>query len=226
SRLVRSLLTGSEPATETMAAARRAKPAAGAIFVVDDDRETREAMHVLLTDAGYQAKTYPTAPAFLNSVRADDKGCLVTDVRMPGVNGLEMLAQLAAAGSTMPAIVITGQGDIAMAVQAMRAGAVDFIEKPVAPEALLAGLDRAFRMAESPARRSTRRAEAAMRVASLTKREREVMDLVVAGEANKVIAARLGISQRTVETHRATVMQKLKARSISELVRLVLETGE
>ena len=226
SRLVQSLLTGSEPATETTAAARRAKPAAGAIFVVDDDRETREAMQVLLTDAGYQAKTYPSARAFLNSVRAEDKGCLVTDVRMPGVNGLEMLAQLAAAGGKMPAIVITGQGDIAMAVQAMRAGAVDFIEKPVAPEALLAALDRAFRMTESPAERSARHAEAAMRVASLTKRDREVMDLVVAGEANKVIAARLGISQRTVETHRATVMQKLKARSISELVRLAIAAGK
>ena len=183
-------------------------------------------MHVLLTDAGYQAKTYASARAFLNSVRAEDKGCLVTDVRMPGMNGLEMLGQLAAAGNKMPAIVITGQGDIAMAVQAMRAGAVDFIEKPVGSEALLAAIDRAFRLADSPAKRSARRAEAAMRVASLTKREREVMDLVVAGKANKVIAARLGINQRTVESHRAAVMKKLGAQSISDLVRLAIAAGE
>jgi len=171
-------------------------------------------------------KTYARAQTFLDSVRAEDKGCVIADIRMPGMNGLEMLARLAAADSKMPAIVITGQGDIAMAVQAMRAGAVDFIEKPVSPEALLAALDRAFRLAETPSERSARRAEANMRVASLTKREREVMDLAVAGEANKVIAARLGISQRTVETHRATVMKKLGARSIADLVRLAIATGE
>jgi len=142
------------------------------------------------------------------------------------MNGLEMLARLAEADSKVPAIVITGQGDIAMAVQAMRAGAVDFIEKPVSPEALLAALDRAFRLAQSPAERSARRAEAIMRVASLSKREREVMDLVVAGGANKVIAARLGINQRTVETHRAAVMKKLKAQSIADLVRLAIAAGE
>jgi two-component system, chemotaxis family, CheB/CheR fusion protein len=224
-RLAQRLLAGSGHAAETATAAQPSEGAARAIFVVDDDRETRDAMRVLLTDAGYRVKTYARAQTFLNSVRAEDKGCLITDVRMPGMNGLEMLAQLVAAKSKMPAIVITGQGDIAMAVQAMRAGAVDFIEKPVSAEALLAALDRSFRLAESPAERSARRAEAIMRVASLSKREREVMDLVVAGEANKVIAARLGISQRTVETHRSTVMKKLKTRSIADLVRLAVVAG-
>ena len=226
SRLVQRLLAGSEHARDTAVAAQPSKGDAGAIFVVDDDRETRDAIRVLLTDAGYRVKTYASAQAFLNSVRAEDKGCLIADIRMPGMNGLEMLARLAAADSKMPAIVITGHGDIAMAVQTMRAGVVDFIEKPVSPEALLAALDRAFRLAESPAERSARRADANMRIASLTKRDREVMDLVVAGEANKVIAARLGISQRTVETHRATVMKKLKARSFADLVRLAIAAGE
>jgi|SRR5271166_4099533 len=226
SRLVQRLLVGSEHARETAIAAQPSKGAAGVIFVVDDDRETRDAIRALLTDAGYQVKTYARAQTFLNSVRAEDKGCLITDVRMPGLNGLEMLARLAAADSKIPAIVITGQGDIAMAVQTMRAGAVDFLEKPVSPEALLAALDRAFRLAESPAERSARRAEAIMRVASLSKREREVMDLVVAGQANKVIAARLGINQRTVETHRAAVMKKFGARSISDLVRLAIAAGQ
>jgi two-component system CheB/CheR fusion protein len=226
SRLVQRLLLGSEAATATEATAQPTASTDGAIFVVDDDRETREAMRVLLTDAGHPVKTYASAQAFMKSLRPEDTGCLITDVRMPGMNGLEMLARLAAADSKMPAIVITGQGDIAMAVQAMRAGAVDFIEKPVGPEALLAALDRAFRLAGSPAERSAQRAEANMRLASLSKRECEVMDLVALGEANKVIAARLGISQRTVETHRAKVMKKLKARSIADLVRLAIAAGE
>jgi two-component system, chemotaxis family, CheB/CheR fusion protein len=222
SRLVQRLLAGSEPATETVVPAQLAKSRLGAIFVVDDDRETRDAMRILLTDAGYTVKTYASASKFLNSFHPEDKGCLITDVRMPGMNGLEMLARLTAAGSKTPAIVITGQGDIAMAVKTMRAGAVDFIEKPVGSEALFAALGRARRIASSPEERSARRAEAIMRVASLTKREREVMDLVVAGEANKAIAARLRLSQRTVETHRASVMKKLGARSISDLVRLAI----
>jgi two-component system CheB/CheR fusion protein len=226
SRLIQRLLVGSERARDTSLAAQPSKGDAGAIFVVDDDRKTREAMRVLLADAGHPVKTYASAQAFMKSLRPEDTGCLITDVRMPGMNGLEMLARLAAADSKMPAIVMTGHGDIAMAVQAMRAGAVDFIEKPVTPEALLAALDRAFRLAVSPAKRSARRAEANMRIASLTKREREVMDLVVAGEANKVMAARLDISQRTVETHRATVMKKLGARSTADLVRLAIATGE
>jgi two-component system CheB/CheR fusion protein len=195
---------------------------AATIYVVDDDRSAREAMQILLTEAGYPVKTYASAATFLNSFQPGQKGCLLTDVRMPGMNGFELLAQLAAAGHALPAIVITGQGDIAMAVQAMRAGAVDFIEKPTDPCALLACISRALRQTASPAERSSQRQAAAMRVAGLTKREREVMDLVVAGMANKDIAARLRINQRTVETHRATVMKKMGASSLSELVRLEL----
>ena len=225
-RLVQRLLAGASAlATATSVAALPAEPNSGtaaAVFVVDDNRDTREAMRALLSNAGYQVKTYADASAFLNAHHPGEGGCLITDVRMPGINGLEMLARLAAEDGRLPAIVITGQGDVAMAVQAMRAGASDFIEKPVDPETLLASVLRALQQASSPAQRSARRAEAAMRIAALTKREREVMRLVVAGHANKEIAARLHINQRTVETHRAAVMTKTGARSLSELVRLAI----
>jgi FixJ family two-component response regulator len=190
--------------------------------VVDDDRSAREAMQMLLTEAGYLGRRLLRAPsAFLSPIDPAQKGCLLTDVRMPGMNGFELLAQLAAAGHALPAIVITGQGDIAMAVQAMKAGAVDFIEKPTDPTAhcCLHQIERCGRrQVPQSARRGAK--AVALRIAGLTKREREVMDLVVAGLANKDISARLGINQRTVETHRATVMKKMGASSLSELVRL------
>jgi two-component system CheB/CheR fusion protein len=225
-RDVRQLLGELRAAPEAAVAVSPAKmpdaTSAPTIYVVDDDRSAREAMQILLTEAGYPVKTYASAATFLNSFQPGQKGCLLTDVRMPGMTGFELLAQLAAAGHALPAIVITGQGDIPMAVQAMRAGAVDFIEKPTDPSALLACINRALRQTASPAERSSWRQAAAMRVAGLTKREREVMDLVVDGTANKDIAARLRINQRTVETHRATVMKKMGASSLSELVRLEL----
>ena len=224
SRLIGQLLASSpqEAAAPTTAPATERLPAADAatIFVVDDDRNTREAMRAVLTQAGYEVKTSADAQSFLSSHRPGDKGCVIVDVRMPGMNGLEMLAQLAAKGSKLPAIVITGQGDIAMAVEATRAGAVDFIEKPVDANALLVSVDRALRQAAEPAERSAGQAAAAMRIASLTKREREVMRLVVAGFLNKEIAARLAIKQRTIETHRATLMKKMGASSLADLVRL------
>jgi two-component system, chemotaxis family, CheB/CheR fusion protein len=190
------------------------------VFVVDDNRLARETIRVLLLDSKYRVKTFPSGQAFLDSYHPGEHGCLVTDVRMPGIDGFELLAQIAATGTAPPAIVITGQGDIATAVQAMKAGAVDFIEKPIDPDALLACINRALQRSESPNERSARRAAAAMRIASLTAREREVMELVVAGHANKEIAYRLGISQRTVETHRAAVMKKMGAPSLADLIRL------
>ena len=224
SRLIWDLLASSRVTTEASSAVPSAElPNAGTaamIYVVDDDRDARNAMQALLAQAGYRVKTYASAGAFLDSCRPGDDGCLITDVRMPGTGGFELLARLATAGNALPAIVVTGQGDIAMAVQAMRAGAVDFIEKPTDPDVLLACVERALRQAASPAQRAAWRAAAAMRVAGLTGREREVMDLVVAGHANKEIAARLQISRRTVETHRATVMKKMGAELLSDLVRL------
>jgi two-component system CheB/CheR fusion protein len=214
-----SPLPESALAADTPAELRRAASAA-TIYVVDDDRWVRETMQLLLTKAGYSVETFESAKAFLSGYRRGTKGCLLTDVRMPGMNGFELLAQLAAADYALPAIVITGQGDIAMAVQAMKGGAVDFIEKPTDPTELLISVDRALRQAASPAERSSLQKAVALRIAGLTKREREVMDLVVAGLANKDISARLGINQRTVETHRAAVMKKMGASSLSELVRL------
>ena len=196
--------------------------ASAPIFVIDDDRGVRDAMRELLMKAGYRVETFASGEAFLAAHGADGKGCLVTDVRMSGMSGFELLSQLAAADNALPAILITGHGDIPMAVEAMKAGAFDFIEKPVRSEELLACIDRALRHVATSWERSSMTAAAAMRVAGLTRREREVMNYVVAGHANKEIAARLGIAQRTVERHRANVMKKMGAASLSELVRLVI----
>jgi two-component system, chemotaxis family, CheB/CheR fusion protein len=193
------------------------------VFVVDDNRQTREALRDLLAQAGYHLKLYASAQAFLDAYRPDEKGCLITDIRMPGMGGFELLARLAAAGYGLPTIVITGQGDIATAVQAMKAGAVDFIEKPTDPEALLRCISRALKQVPNSDELSTRRAMLALRVAGLTTREREVLELVVAGHANKEIAYRLNISQRTVESHRATVMKKMGASSLSELIHMEMD---
>ncbi len=222
SRLVQRLLARELPRTESPAIPEPAEAAAGTVFVVDDDGATRDAVKLLLSNAGFRVKTYASARTFLDSLSPADEGCLVTDVRMPGMNGLEMLARLAAVGSKLPAIVITGQGDIPMAVGAMQAGAVDFIEKPVEAATLLASLRRALRRAATPDERERTRSAAAMRIAGLTRREREIMNLVVDGQANKQIAERLSISQRTVEAHRAAVMKKLGVSSLSDLVRLAL----
>jgi two-component system CheB/CheR fusion protein len=230
SQVIQQLLEIPQSVTREAVARSSARPsganATATVFLVDDHRDVRDAMQILLTKAGYSVKVYASAKDFLNSYHPGSKGCLITDVRMPGMGGFELLAQLTAAGNGLPAIVITGQGNIATAVQAMKAGAVDFIEKPIKPDALLACVDRALRQVASPAERSAWRKAAAMRHAGLTKREREVMEFVIAGHANKKIATGLGISQRTVETHRATVMKKMGANSLPDLVRLHAATNE
>jgi two-component system CheB/CheR fusion protein len=223
-KIVQELLVGRCTTRDEPADDQTAEPlgeeSATTIFVIDDDRQAREAMGSLLTKAGYRVKSYASAQAFLGAYNADEKGCLLTDVRMPGMNGFELLAQFVAGGHQLPAIVITGQGDIATAVQAMKAGAVDFIEKPFKPEALLACIGCALQQVATPSEHAKLQSAAALRLAGLTKREREVMALVVDGRANKNIAYHLGISQRTVESHRAAVMKKMGASSLSELVRL------
>jgi two-component system CheB/CheR fusion protein len=207
----------STQATPAHASAERdARPV---VAVVDDDRDIRAATQLLLGKSGFRVRSFADAEAFLDAHRAGDVACLIADVRMPGMSGLEMLARLAAAGDTLPTIIISGQADIGMAVEAMRAGAIDFIEKPVVPEILLAAAERAMRQALSPDERTAARAAAAMRLAALTRRERDVMSLIVAGLANKEVAGRLGINRRTVEAHRATIMKKMGARSLSDLVR-------
>lgn len=193
------------------------------VFVVDDDEAVRDSMQVLLELAGHEVKAYPSAEAFLDDFKPAPKTCLVSDVRMPGKDGLALQAELAARGATLPIVFITGHGDVPMAVRAMIAGAVDFVEKPFTDEVILGSIRRALAIAgKGPDADSP---EAAELVATLTPRECDVLNLLVVGHPNKVIAYELGISPRTVEIHRARVMDKMKAPSLSQLVRTALAAG-
>ena len=242
-RLTHELLTGSpgtfEPprppdALETEAAPKPAAPAPAqapalphrpsllTIFVVDDDHDIRESMRSLLESDHRAVETYPSAEAFLESWSPDRNGCLVVDAQRDGLSGSELIERLAAEGRTLPAIVITGFGDVKMAVQAMKAGAVDFIEKPVHADALLASIDRAIALPHDHDALAASKQAAEALVAGLTERQREVMTMVLAGCPSKNIAADLGISQRTVENHRAAIMRKTGAKSIPALARLAL----
>ena len=196
------------------------------VFVVDDDRTIRDGLQELLREHGHAAELYASGEAFLAADRADREGCLVVDALMPGMSGIALLERLRAEDRALPAIMITGQGDIAMAVQAMKAGAADFLEKPIRPEDLLASIERALERAQDSAKLSLWRKTAAERIARLTPREREVMDLVVQGRPNKIIAYDLGVSQRTVENHRAAVMKRTGAASIPDLIRLVMAAAD
>lgn len=194
------------------------------VFVVDDDRSMRESLCFLLESAGFAVETFASARDFLGAGGAGKTGCLVADVRMPEMNGLELQEKLAAEGSRLPVILMTGHADVPMAVGAMRAGAADFIEKPFADEALIAGIRRA--LAKAPERERAAApavpADVARRVARLTPREREVLDHLVRGSQHKVIAHELKISPRTIEVHRARIMQKMEARNLAHLVQLMI----
>lgn len=192
------------------------------IFVVDDDDAVRESVGMLLESAGYKVKPFESSVAFLESAGSLPFGCALIDVRMPELDGLELQERLRARGIGVPVIIMTGHGDVPMAVRAMRAGAVDFVEKPFDDEALLAGVARAVAQGKAQRRESEAAADVVRRAEQLTAREREVLNQLVAGNPNKVIAANLAISPRTVEIHRARVMEKMRARSLSELVRMVL----
>ncbi len=195
---------------------------AGIVHIVDDEDAVRQMLATMAESEGHAAMTHPTAEAFLDTAVLSDAGCVVTDVRMPGMGGLELLSTLAARRQTVPVIVITGAGDVRMAVEAMRAGAANFLEKPFGAGEFIAAVDDALtRRAES----LTMEAEIAQirdRAQRLTERERQVMDLVVQGLSNAETADVLSISVRTVENHRARVMEKMKALSLSELVRASL----
>jgi two-component system CheB/CheR fusion protein len=190
--------------------------------VVDDDPAMRAASRRLFESEGWAVRDHDCAEAFLAAPRPSGDACLVVDMRLPGMDGLGLLAKLAAEGSRTPAIVLTGHGDAATAIAAMRAGAVDFIEKPAPGPELVASIARAMERARDARARDAWRADAAARFDSLTPREREVLAMVLAGAPNKNIAADLGISQRTVENHRAAVMRKTGAATLPELVRLSL----
>ena len=195
------------------------------VHVIDDDDAVRESLEFLLRTAKIDVRTYDSATAFLNATPSGGIGCIVTDVRMPGMSGVDLLRQLKARGSTMPVIVITGHGDIQLAVEAMKVGAVDFLEKPFDDEVLLASVSAALGRLEKDSQRETERADLNNRLATLSVREREVLEGLVAGKPNKIIAFDLGISPRTVEIYRAHVMTKMNAGSLSELVRMALLAG-
>ncbi len=195
------------------------------VHVIDDDDAVRQSLAFLLRSAKLEAQTYETAMAFLKALPNIRAGCIVTDVRMPEMSGVELLHRLRELGIGMPVIVITGHGDVPLAVEAMKSGAADFLEKPFDDEVLLASVRSALRHGERDAKRDAEQAEFRERLATLSKREREVLEGLVAGKPNKTIAFDLGISPRTVEIYRANVMTKMKAVSLSELVRMTLIAG-
>ena len=192
------------------------------VFIVDDDDAVRDSLTLLMRAAGMKARTYASAESFLEDLDGDPDGCLLLDIRMPGMSGLELQAKLAKTRTTLPIVFITAHGDVPMAVEAMRMGALDFVQKPFDDEELVGKVRAAMidghRSHEEEAERSIVRE----RIRKLTARERHVMGQVVQGKANKVIAADLGISQRTVEIHRARVMEKMEAPSLAHLVRFVM----
>jgi two-component system response regulator FixJ len=190
------------------------------VFIVDDDSAVRNGLKFLLCTAGYKAEAFPTAQLFLDAYDPQRGGCLLLDVQMPSMSGLELQQQLNLRGWSIPVIFITGHGTIPMAVDAIRAGAFDLIEKPLHEDVLLECLGRALDARDASHGDRLLRAQLETRAASLTPREREVLALVAAGEPSKVIARQLGISFRTVEVHRAHMIQKLNARSPSDLIRL------
>ena len=197
----------------------KAKPS---IYIVDDDDGMRLALTALMTTVGYHAAPFARPTEFLAKYDPRQPGCLVLDVRMPEMSGLEVQQQLNRSGSLIPVILITGHGDIPMAVQAMKDGAFDFLQKPFRDQELLDRINAALKQDAENRAAIDRHADLKARAESLTPREREVMALVVDGRANKVIAIDLGLSERTVEIHRANVMEKMGARSVAHLVKMHL----
>lgn len=199
------------------------------LHVVDDEDAVRRSAEMLLVAAGHEVATYGGAAPLLAAAGADGKGlapgCLILDVRMPGMDGLQLMDELSRRGVAMPVVVVTGHGDVALAVRAMRAGAVDFLEKPYTEERLLEAVQSALAMGGEAAQRRAEVARAGAQVAGLSPREREVLGCLVQGMANKVVAHHLGISPRTVEVHRANLMEKLGAKSLPDLVRIGLAAG-
>src|SRR6516225_4991051 len=195
------------------------------IHVIDDDQAMRESLAFLLDVNGYKPQTHESAAAFLNKSAAATPSCVVSDIRMPGMNGIELVRALKSQGSACPVILITGHGDVALAVEAMKAGAADFIEKPFDDGALLGAIRSALEAHSAARSDNSAKKEAEARLADLSPRERDVLRGLVAGKINKVIAHDLGISPRTVEVYRANLMAKTGARSMSELMRVALAAG-
>lgn len=192
------------------------------VFVVDDDRDTLKALEQLFISVGLPVELFHCGDALLRAVRPERPGCVVLDVRLPGNSGLEIQEELKARGIPLPIILISGYASVPVAVRAIKSGAVDFIEKPFNDQVLLDCVQRAIALDAQRRRERAHKAEICKRYRRLTPREREVMELVAAGLSNKAIAARLGVSSRTVEIHRANVMKKMRARSFVELLRMAV----
>jgi two-component system, LuxR family, response regulator FixJ len=195
------------------------------VHVIDDDQAMRESLAFLLSTVGLEVQTYESAVAFLKVAREVDAGCVITDVRMPELSGVDLLRQLRELKLAIPVIVITGHGDVPLAVEAMKIGALDFLEKPFDDEVLLASVRSALSQLDQDQKRRAERGEIEARLASLSNRERDVLEGLVAGHANKQIAYDLGISPRTIEIYRANLMTKMQAASLSDLVRMALVAG-
>ena len=193
------------------------------VFIVDDDDAVRDSLSMFLESEEIPHIACASATEFLDIYDSDQKGCLVVDIRMPGTSGLELQAELNRRKSILPIIFITGHGDLPMAVEAMRQGALDFIRKPVDEDKLLNRIQQALEIESGMRRKVDDQAQIQQKAESLTSRERQVFDLVTSGETNKVVAIELGISERTVEVHRASVMNKMGARTMAQLVRMRIQ---
>jgi FixJ family two-component response regulator len=193
------------------------------VFVIDDDEAVRDALCELFASENIPVRAFPLAEDFLASDTVGAPGCLILDLMMPGMSGIELQAELVRRGATIPVIIMTGQGDVPKAVTTLKAGAFDFIEKPFDPTALLRVVNQALNREGRMRRRYAEREAVEARLALLSPRERQVMDLVVAGHSNKVIGTKLGISVRTVENHRAKLMDKMRCNNVSSLITTILQ---
>jgi two-component system, LuxR family, response regulator FixJ len=193
------------------------------VHIVDDEEAVRNSLAFLLTSAGFAVRVHQSATDFLAVAPNVTNGCLITDLRMPDIDGIELLKRLKAADAMLPTIMVTGHGDIQMAVEAMKNGAIDFIEKPFSDEVLIESITRAAASAAERVQNAAANDVVRQRIASLSERERQVLQGVVAGQPNKVIAADLGLSPRTVEVYRAGLMAKMQARSLPDLVRMAMD---
>ena len=200
-------------------------PSKGKVYVIDDDEAMRDSLKFLLASTGFDVVLFESAQIFLDALPDLAFGCVLSDVRMPGIDGIELLKRMKARNSPLPIVIMTGHGDIPLAVEAMKLGAVDFLEKPFDDDRLVAMIETAIRRAEPAAKSEALTQDIVARVATLSPRERQVMDGLIAGLSNKLIAREYDISPRTIEVYRANVMTKMQANSLSELVRLAMRAG-
>jgi two-component system, LuxR family, response regulator FixJ len=200
-------------------------PSKGKVYVIDDDEAMRDSLSFLLESAGFDVTLFESALKFLDALPELAFGCVVSDVRMPGLDGIELLKRMKTRPGAFPIIIMTGHGDIPLAVEAMKLGAIDFLEKPFEDDRLITMIEMAIRQAEPAAKSEALTQDIVARIATLSPRERQVMDGLIAGLSNKLIARDYDISPRTIEVYRANVMTKMQANSLSELVRLAMRAG-